>query len=356
MMAEESSGERTEQATPRRRDEARKKGQIARSREIPSVMVLMTGLLVLFLSGSYLLRSLSELLLQSLNRMGSFLVDESNLRVLEMEVIRSIFFILGPILGAALVVSILSHYVQGGNIFSPGLVVPDLSKVSPVKGMGRLFSKQSLAELVKAVFKIVIIGWVTFSTIRNEWSNTLLLTGQDLRAILQYVSSVSFSLFLKAVLVMGVLAALDYFFQRWTHEKSLRMSKQELKEEFKHAEGDPLIRSRIRSLQREMARKRMMAEVPKADVIITNPEHLAVALRYKSGEMDAPRVVAKGAGWVAGRIKEIGRSFGIPIVENKPLARVLYKNVDLGQTIPSSLYHAVADILAYVYRIRNRKP
>jgi flagellar biosynthetic protein FlhB len=151
-----------------------------------------------------------------------------------------------------------------------------------------------------------------------------------------------------------VLAGLDYLFQRWSHEKSLRMTKQELKEESKMTEGDPLIKSRIRTIQRQLARRRMMAEVPKADVIITNPTHLAVALLYKGREMEAPKVVAKGAGEIAERIKEIGRSHQIPIVENKPLAQALYKTVDLGQTIPSTLYQMVADILAYVYRLKNR--
>jgi flagellar biosynthesis protein FlhB len=355
-MAEEFPGEKTEQATPHRREEARKKGQIARSREIPSILVLMTSLLVLFLSGSYVVRGLSGMLRQSLGRLGSFPVDGSHVQALSGEVIRSVILILGPLLGAALIVSILGHALQGGNVFSLNLLVPDLSKVNPLKGMGRLVSKQSLAELIKSVFKIGIIGWVAFSTIRKESSNTVLLTGQDLESILHYIGSVSFSLFLKAVLVMGGLAGLDFLFQRRTLEKNLRMTRQELKEEFKHTEGDPLIRSRVRSLQREMARRRMMAEVPKADVIITNPDHLAVALRYRSGEMEAPKVVAKGAGSIAERIKEIGRSCRIPIIENKPLARALYKSVELGQTIPSDFYHAVADILAYVYRIRNREP
>jgi flagellar biosynthetic protein FlhB len=173
-------------------------------------------------------------------------------------------------------------------------------------------------------------------------------------SIFRYAGLTSFWLFLKTALVIFALAALDYIFQRWSFEKSLRMTKQEIREEFKQTEGDPLIKSRIRSVQRDLARKRMMAEVPKADVIITNPSHLAVALHYKVREMKAPKVLAKGAGLIAEKIKEIGQAHRIPTVENKPLAQILYKTVDVGETIPSALYQAVAEILAYVYRMKNK--
>jgi flagellar biosynthetic protein FlhB len=173
--------------------------------------------------------------------------------------------------------------------------------------------------------------------------------------VFHFVSALSLRLLLRTILVMVVLAALDYAYQRWTYEKNLKMSKQEVKEELKQTEGDPIIRSRIRTVQRQLARQRMMAEVPKADVIITNPTHLAVALLYDRKTMEAPHVVAKGAGVIAQKIIEVGRSHQVPIVENKPLARMLYKAVDLGKGIPSSLYHAVADILAYVYQIKRKK-
>jgi flagellar biosynthetic protein FlhB len=169
------------------------------------------------------------------------------------------------------------------------------------------------------------------------------------------VGLVSARIFFKTLLVMIALAALDYAFQRWSYEKSLRMTKREVLEEYKQSEGDPLIKSRIRSIQREMARKRMMAEIPKADVVITNPTHLAVALRYERQEMTSPKVVAKGAGWIAEKIKEVAQAHGVPIVENKPLAQVLFKTVELGQMIPSSMYQMVAELLAHVYRMKNRR-
>jgi flagellar biosynthetic protein FlhB len=201
---------------------------------------------------------------------------------------------------------------------------------------------------------MLIVGGVAYYTIKKELPNILPLMDQEVGSILKYMGLVSFEIFLKTVLVMVLLAGLDYIYQRWSYEKGLRMSKQEIKDEGKQAEGDPLVRARIRSIQRELARRRMMAEVPKADVIITNPSHLAVALYYKGEEMEAPKLLAKGAGFVAEKLKEIGREHKIPILENKPLAQILYKTVEVGQMIPTTLYHLVADVLAFVYRMKKK--
>jgi len=224
-----------------------------------------------------------------------------------------------------------------------------------IKGLSQLFNKQALVELLKSLLKILIVGWIAYSTIKGEWPNILLLFGQEVGNIFHFVASLSLRLILRTGLVMLVLALLDYFYQRWSYEKNLRMSRQEIKEEAKQMEGDPIIKARIRTVQRQLARQRMMAEVPKADVIITNPTHLAIALVYESQRMEAPQVVAKGAGFIAQKIVEIGRNHQIPVIENKPLAQILYKTVDLGKTIPSSLYRAVADILAYVYKIKGKR-
>jgi flagellar biosynthetic protein FlhB len=354
MMAEDSFAEKTEQATPKRRGEARKKGQVAKSREIPSVMVMMAGFSVLYVLSSHIFQELRMVMVRLFNQMGTFYIQPANIQALLGEVLWSFFLILSPILIAVFAVAILSNFVQVGFLFSWESVQPDLMKLNPLKGLSRLFSKQSLVELLKAIFKCLIIGGVAFSTIRNELPQILTLLDQPVDSILRYAALTSFWLFFKAALVIVALAALDYVFQRWSFEKSLRMTKQEIKEEFKQTEGDPLIKSRIRSIQRDLARKRMMAEVPKADVIITNPIHLAVALHYHGQEMKAPKVLAKGAGLIAEKIKEIGRAHKIPIMENKPLAQILYKTIDLGETIPSALYQAVAEILAYVYRLKNK--
>jgi len=353
-MAEESFAERTEQATAKRRADARKKGQVARSREIPAVAILMAGLSILFFWSFSVYHHLSQIMVKFLNQMGTLVLEPATIQNLSWEISGSLAVILAPILLGVAAAAILSNYVQVGSLFSWEAVRPDISKINPWKGVTRLFSKQAAMELAKSLVKFLIIGWVAFVTIQKEWENIIALWSQEVSQILQYAGKVSFHLFLKTVVIMVGLAGLDYAFQRWSYEKSLRMTRREVQEEFKQTEGDPLIKSRIRSIQRELARRRMMAEVPKADVIITNPTHLAVALQYQYKEMHSPKVVAKGAELVAEKIKEIAREHRIPLVENKPLAQTLYKTVDVGQTIPSSLYQVVADILAYVYRLRGK--
>jgi flagellar biosynthesis protein FlhB len=346
--------EKTEQGTPKRREEAKRKGQVARSREIPSVMTLMAGLTVLYFLSTHMLRQLSTLMVHFFSDMGSFSLEAANMQALGFVLVRELAFIVGPVLLAVAAAAILSNVVQVRGIFSSELVKPDLSKISPLKGLTRICSAQSVVDLAKSVFKILIVGGVAYYTVRREIPRLLPLADRDAGGILSYVGSVSFTLFVRTGLVMFALAALDYFYQRWSFEKSIRMTRQELKEEYKQTEGDPLVKSRIRSIQRDLARKRMMADVPKADVIITNPTHLAVALRYAIGEMEAPKVIAKGAGAVAEKIKEIGRTHAVPILENKPLAQALFKTVEIGQMIPADFYQAVADILAYVYKMKRK--
>jgi flagellar biosynthetic protein FlhB len=353
-MAEESFAERTEQATPRRREEARRKGQMAKSREIPSVAILITGISTLFFLGTYIYQNISNGMVRLFQYIGRIPFRTKEVENLNFELIRSLLLIIGPVFLAVFVISLLSHQVQSRFLISFEPLKWDISKINPVVGLKRLLSKQSFVELLKSILKFLIIGGVGYSIIKKEVLNVILLIDQSPHQIFAYIRSVSWNLLLKIGSIMMMLAILDYLFQRWIYEKQLRMTKQELKEEMKLTEGDPLIKSRIRSIQRNMARKRMMAEVPKADVIITNPTHIAVALFYKSKEMMAPKVVAKGAGWIAQKIIEIARSHQIMIIENKPLAQMLYKSVDVGQTIPPALYKAVADVLAYVYRVKNK--
>jgi len=353
-MADESFGERTEQATGKRRAEARKKGQVARSREISSVAILLGALSVLYVLSTYLFQRLSWVMVQGLQKIGTFSLSPENILAYGGEVLWALFQILAPILLAVSAMGALSNYVQVGTLFTLDVIQPKLSRVDPIQGARRLLSKQSFVEVLKALFKFLIIGWVAYSTVRDELPEILNLSDQEVGWIFRFIGFVSARIFFKTVLVMVALAALDYLFQRWSYEKSLRMTKREIQEEFKQTEGDPLVKSRIRSIQREMARRRMMSEVPKADVVITNPTHLAVALGYEKEEMAAPKVLAKGAGVVAEKIKEVARTHQIPLVENKPLAQALFKTVDLGQVIPSALYQVVADILAHVYRMKNR--
>jgi flagellar biosynthetic protein FlhB len=327
---------------------------VAKSREIPSVMVLLTALSVLFLLSSYMFQQLSTVMIQGFQQLDAQFVNRENIQAISMEIIWSLFRILSPLMAGVLVVALVSNYVQIGSLLSLEAIQPKFSKLNPLQGMKRIISKQSAVELLKSLFKFFIIGWAAYSVIRDELPSILTLMDRGTMGVLQFIGSVSLRIFFRTLLVMIALAALDYGFQRWSYEKSLRMTRREVQEEYKTTEGDPLIKSRIRSVQRELARKRMMAEVPKADVIVTNPTHLAVALRYNREEMMAPRLVAKGAGLIAEKIKEVAQVHQVPIVENKPLAQILFKTVDLGQVIPSNLYQMVADLLAYVYRMKHK--
>lgn len=343
--------EKTERATPRRRTEARKKGQVAKSREIGSALVLLAGISMLFLFSSHYYQHLTGLMTRYLGGMVSASLTVGTIRDLQWEIFQVLLWMLGPFFFGLLAISLLSQYLQVGLLFSSDQLMPKVSRLFSLK---RLFSGPAAVELLKALAKIAIVGYVAYSTIRDETPLILPLLDQDVRDIFRAIGSVSLSLALKTALVMLLLAGLDYLYQRWTYEKNLRMTRQDIKEEEKHTEGDPLIKARVRSIQRQMARKRMMAEVPKADVVITNPTHLAVALYYNRKVVPAPQVVAKGAGFVAERIKEIARENRVPIIENKPLAQVLFKTVEIGQVIPEGLYQVVADVLAFVYRLKKK--
>ncbi len=259
-----------------------------------------------------------------------------------------------PLLLTLMAAGIVSNLMQTGFIFSGEPIQPKLSKISPLKGLKNMFSLKTIAELLKSLVKISVVGVIAYLTIRNEVGDVLPLMEQSVWQIMAYIGQVSFKILFATCWVLIVLALMDYLYQHWEHGRSLRMTKQELKDEYKNTEGDPLIKSRIRRLQREMAMRRMMTKVPTADVVITNPTHLAVALQYDQGRMAAPVVVAKGANLIAERIKEIAKENGVAVVENKPLAQVLYRMVDIAEAIPDNLYQAVAEVLAYVYRLKEQ--
>ncbi len=248
--------ERTEKATPKRRSEARKKGQVAKSREVPSVMVLLAGILALFFGGSYYYEHLSTLMAQLFRQMGTFPITLENIHVLQSQLIVSLGLILAPFLGVVVVVSVVSNYAQVGSIFSWELIKPDPAKIFSGQGLRRFFSMPSLLELLKSIGKILIVGGMAYYKIKEELPNILPLIDQEIGSISRYIFSVSFDIFLNTVLVMVLLAGLDYVYQRWSYEKALRMSKQEIKDEAKQTEGDPLAKARMRGKQRELARRR----------------------------------------------------------------------------------------------------
>lgn len=251
--------------------------------------------------------------------------------------------------------AVSANVLQKGFVLSAEPIKPQFSRVNPVEGFRRLFSLSSLMEFVKSGLKVLAVGFIGYKVLKGELFRCPEMLSSAPRGMLQYISHASFGLLLKVTIAFMGIAALDFLYQRWDYEKKLRMSRQELKDELKQREGDPQIKARLRSLQRQIARQRMMQRVKEADVVVTNPTRLAVALKYERGRMAAPMVVAKGRGFIAEKIREIATTAGVPIVENKPLAEILFRTVEIGQLIPEALYRAVAEILAYVYRIKGRR-
>jgi flagellar biosynthetic protein FlhB len=353
-MAEENKDqEKTEQPTQKKRDKAREEGQVAKSRELASVAVLGASLIYFYFAASVLITRIMDMLKSHLARAGSTTLMIDNIQPLAIDMIFETFVILAPFMLLIIVASLAANLLQVGFMFSPKAIAPKFSKIDPLKGFKRMFSMRSLTELVKSVLKIAVIALVAWLTVRSEIDATLPLMNQEVGEILFYIGRVSFRILAMTCWVLVALAVLDYIYQKWEHERNLKMTKQEVRDENKQTDGDPLIKGRIRRLQREMARKRMMAAVPKADVIITNPEHLAVALRYKPETMEAPVVVAKGADILAQKIREIAAAHDVPVIENKPVAQLLYRMVPVDKAIPETLYKAVAEILAQVYSLRS---
>lgn len=349
----DSDQERTEQATAKRRTDFRKKGQVAQSREVHTA-ALMTGMLLLWMFyAPRFWRSLQGILGHLWSIAGEFEVTPVATVMLFGRIAGQMARLLAPVLLTTLVVGFLSSYLQIGWLFTTEPMAPKLSKINPVSGLSRIFSRRAIIEVVKSLLKVLLVGVVSYKVIISEFGQALDLVDMDIRDTVGFLASMAGRILLRACGIMILLALFDFLFVRWEMEQKMKMTKQEQKEEHKESEGDPQIKSRIRSLQFQAARRRMMAEVPKADVIITNPTHLSVALAYDRSRMNAPQVVAKGADAVAMRIREIAREHRVPLVENKPVARALFK-IELGREVPEEMFAAVAEILAYVYGLKKR--
>lgn len=347
--------ERTEAATPRRREQARRRGQVAKSAELTSAIVLVAAFVSLRVGGGYLYSRLSGLMTDAIGRAAQISPEPNEVYSYLVRTGLDTALTLAPVLGAVGIVGLLIATVQVGFVLSSEAMALNLARLNPVSGSSRMVSSRALVELIKSIAKVAIVGYVGYKAIAGEYENLFSIADMSIAAMVAYVGGLTFSLGIKTSLVLIVLGVVDYIFQRFEFEKSIRMTKEEIKQEAKEYDGDPLIRSRIRAKQREMSMSRMMQAVPKADVVVTNPTHYAVALGYEQGEMDAPVVLAKGKDLVAERIKDVAREHRIEIVENKPLAQALYKAVDVGAQIPVELYKAVAEVLAYVYRLEHRR-
>jgi len=350
-----SSGEKTEAPTPKRREDVRKRGNVPKSVELNSVLALVAGTMVLrsvggsvldhvlnFMGNSFRSLTLGEWTADGMTTYGSGL---------------SMFYlsIMAPLFLTLMLVGLAVNPLQSGLVLSAKPLLPDFSRIDPFKGFKRIFSQRSLVELIKSVAKLGIIGYITYQGLQDKYLQIVSLSGTDIRGTAGMIAGVAMDILLKASLALFAVAALDYGYQRWEYQKNLRMTKHEVREELRQSEGDPKVRSRIRQQQRRAAAGRMMHEVPKSDVVVTNPTHLAVALQYRPESMRSPKVTAKGQLLVAERIKDVAREYGVPVLENKPLAQVLFKSVEIGAEIPPALYHTVAEVLAFIYSLKRQR-
>lgn len=353
-MAEDNAS-RTEEPTPKRREEARAEGQVPQSVEVTAAAVLLTAVLVTSQRAPEIVGALREMMRRSL--LAATAVDLTPGQM--GEVLRGIVIdstrIAGPILALTGAVGVAVTVAQVGFRILPKRLLPDASKISPAAGMKRIFSQRGLVDLVKALVKIALVAWITWKLVRGVQDRIVPLAVSPPREILSIAGGELARVVAWAAGALSVLAALDYGWQRRQHLVGLRMTKAEIKDERRQAEGDPQMKQRVKRAYQQIAKRRMLDEVPRATVVVTNPVHLAVALRYAPGEGGAPVVVAKGAEHVAVRIKEIARRHGVPVIERRALARALFRAVPIGGEIPGTLYRAVAEILAYIYALQSRR-
>ncbi|UUZ95712.1 flagellar biosynthesis protein FlhB [Paenibacillus sp. P25] len=348
------SQEKTESATPKKRQEARKKGQVAKSMDLPAAFILFFSFLSFFLFGGFMNEHLMMMFKSIFYDFLLMNVTVENTQRLFKKLMYEMLLTLGPIFLICMVVAVLSNYLQIGFLITGEPLKMKFSKINPLEGAKRLFSLRAVVDFLKSLFKMSVIGILVYTTLMAQKDNILQLAKLPLEEVLRFTASLTLQLGIKIGLVLIVLAVFDYLYQRFEYEKSLKMSKQDIKDEYKKTEGDPLIKSKIREKQRRMALQRMMQDVPKADVIITNPTHFAVALQYDASKMQAPTVIAKGTDYIALKIRQIAKEHGVITMENKPLARALYAQVEIGDSIPADMFQAVAEVLAYVYKVKGK--
>jgi flagellar biosynthesis protein FlhB len=348
------SGEKTEKATPKKRDDARKKGQTAKSQDVNTAIILLAVFLFLTFSASYIGNIVFDLFNQTFQEYMLMELTENTVQVITMDIMKELALLLGPIMLVALLAGLFSNYIQVGVMFTTKPLEPKLEKIDPIKGFKRIFSLRAIVELLKSILKISFVGAITFVILWMNIDQVLSLSFKSVGESLATMASLTVQMGIAASLALLFLSLFDFLYQKYDFEKNIRMSKQDLKDEHKNIEGDPLIKSKIKQRQREMAMRRMMQEVPEADVVITNPTHFAIVLKYDENKMDAPYVVAKGVDYLAQKIKYIANENDVVMVENRPLARSLYDSAEIGDAVPEEFFKAVAEILAYVYRIKNQ--
>ena len=344
-------------ATPHKRNESREKGQVAKSNELATTLALIGVLSFFFVAGYDTYHHLIDIMYGAFTAIGGQLSAGKTILIF-LGLMGIAFKIIAPVMIVAVIVGVLGNIFQIGLIFSSQPLMPQMSRINPISGFQRILSMRGLFEAVKSIFKIGLIGYIVYRTIMSGLVDVVSLVDADKSNIaalfVSIVGRIGFQVFLRAALALLFLSIFDLLYQRWQHEQDIRMTREEIREEMKRTEGDPEIRRRIRRVQRELSQARMMKAIPEADAVITNPVHLAVAIKYDYEVMDSPYVVAKGERKIARQIREIAEEHGVPIVENPPLAQALYKNVEVGEAIPMEFYQAIAEVLAYVHELTNR--
>ncbi len=351
----ESAGEKSFEATAHRRQEAREQGQVVFSQDLASAAMLMLGVVLLMMLGGSVIDFFAKLIQQQLSEASALDASQETMVNAWVHIGYAAAVVLLPILGLSMLGGVLINVFQIGLLWLPDRIQPDFSRVSLLAGLKRIFSLTGTARLGFGLVKVLIIAGVSSIVLWLRWNDVLRATGLDVPHLGKFLIDISISVALWVALALLILAIFDYGLQRWKHEQDLRMTHQEVRDEMKNQQGDPQIIARRRAVHRQMVMHRISTSVPKADVIITNPTELSVAVQYDPKEMAAPVVVAKGAGVLAQRIRRLALENNIPIVERKPLAQLLYKEVDIGKPIPTDSYAAVAEVLAYVYQLQGKK-
>ena len=347
--------EKTEEATPKKKSEARKKGQIARSKDVGLAITMVTCTLVILLLSGMIVGNLKDTMVYFLQSGMLQDINEMSIKSIVLTVLMKAALCILPVVVPIMIAGIVASLMQTGFLLTGEPLKPKFSKLNPISGFKNMFSKKSFVDLLKNLAVVTVIGFIGFLYVRENYDKILQISNTYLPSLGGQVQDLVVGIFFQVSLVLVIIAAADYFVQFRFHQKDLRMTKQEIKEEYKQMEGDPQIKSKIKQKQREMATRRMMASVADATVVITNPTHLSIALKYEEGNNEAPKVVAKGADLVALKIKEVAKENDVPIMENKPLARMIYEQVDIDREVPQEMYQAVAEILAMVYKLKNKK-
>ncbi len=352
-MAEEDDAQKTEEPSSRKLTKAKDQGQTATSQEIKSWGILLGATFALFLMVPIMAEQVRTLGIQFIEQPHNIDVGLEHLRGVLLEVSIALLWILGPMMGLLMLMAVVSSVAQSGLIWAPSKLAPDPSKISPLKGLKRMFSLRTIVEFVKGILKLMLVTLVAAGLALPLFDDLTLIPLIEFVSTMDRLHAVAIRIAVGSLIVMSIIAAFDYVYQKYAFIQQMRMTKQEVKDEHKQSEGDPHVKARIRQVRAERARQRMMSAVPEADVVVTNPTHFAVALAYKMEDMQAPRVVAKGADYIALKIREIAEDNDVPLVENPPLARALFAAVEVDEEIPMEHYQAVAEVIGFVMRQRG---